>query len=202
MQPVPLTTRHQPRRRDRVADSANSARWIRDSTLLPVITGWLEIPPTSGSCISLSQCSTAKGGSTVSPSMHTTRSAPRAYLFHPLFSTPAFLCGSRGISHTVTGYRAAISAVLSVQPFGMTTIWSMRRVWASSDSIAGPTSSPSLCAGTNATIRGRAGSGRSRGSGTVEGSVKRGIGIGCVSVQSGTVQAATCRVYSIVTPTR
>lgn len=77
MHPVPDTTRHQPRRRLSVADSANSARWIRDRTLLPVMTGWLDIPPVSGlASISLSQCSTAKPGSRVSPSMHTIRSAP------------------------------------------------------------------------------------------------------------------------------
>ena len=104
MQPVPDTTRHQPRRRLSVADSANSARWIRDRIELPVMTGWLDEPPVIGlPSISFSQCSTANGGSRVSPSMHTTRSAPLPNRFHALFSTPAFLCGSQDSSHTVTG---------------------------------------------------------------------------------------------------
>ena len=64
MQPVPETTRHHPRRSDKVADSANSARWIRESRSLPVITGWLDEPPTSGlSSSSRTQCSTARLGS-------------------------------------------------------------------------------------------------------------------------------------------
>lgn len=104
MQPVPEMTRHQPRRRLSVADSANSARWIRERMLFPVITGWLDEPPISGfPSNSRSQCSTANGGSRVSPSMHTTKSAPCPYRRQALFSTPDFLWGSRGSSQTTTG---------------------------------------------------------------------------------------------------
>ena len=54
-------------------------------------------------------------------------------------------------------------------------ISSTGRVWASSDSIAAPMPSSSLCAGTSATIRGRLRSGRGGGrrSGMVSASAKR-----------------------------
>jgi hypothetical protein len=146
--PVPASTLVQPRRKEVIVHSANSAFCNRGSNPDCVIVNFDEDPPSRTSrSNSRSQSPTAFGGSTVSASRQITRSASWQYSHHPMFSASDFLWARRGSSWTITlgpSNARATSAVASLQPLGSTTIRSIVRCWATSASIVSPIESCSL----------------------------------------------------------
>ena len=104
-----------------------SRRWSRQTRPRPGVAQYRAqtAPSTALPRSSSAIAATVSGSSTVSASIVSTRSAPRAVSRQPWLSAPAFLSGLCAISTTVTGYRRAISAVRSVQLLATTTTSAM-----------------------------------------------------------------------------